>query len=277
MSPIRRHIDGIIDAAIKPALEDSYEIIVSHKISEPGSITKQIISEIYNDDLVIANLTDRNPNVMYELAFRHTIGKPVIMIAEKGTNIPSDIIMQRTIFYHNDAKGVLELKDALTKAKDEIKFDDPCGPIFDILGDISHDTSVLQKARQINDNEIEPLEYILMRLNTIEDAVRSNQDLRNLKKRVEEHDEVVFRYTEISNHVNIKTLKRRLSLVNRIDPDVLVRDVRIDNDNKIVIIHISFTGLIAIPEIYQYFLKVLSEHGFKELDICNNFCRFVNE
>ena len=42
--PIRRHIDGIIDAAIVPALGSKYEISVSHKISEPGSITKQIIS-----------------------------------------------------------------------------------------------------------------------------------------------------------------------------------------------------------------------------------------
>lgn len=44
--PIRRHIEGIIDAAIRPALCDKYELVVAHKISEPGSITKQIIKEI---------------------------------------------------------------------------------------------------------------------------------------------------------------------------------------------------------------------------------------
>lgn len=120
---IRRHIDGIIEAAIKPALKEKYKISVAHKISEPGSITKQIISEIYEDDLVIANLTNKNPNVMYELALRHSIGKPVIMIAEIGTPLPADIIMQRTIFYHNDAKGVLELREELKKAESEIKFE----------------------------------------------------------------------------------------------------------------------------------------------------------
>lgn len=51
--PIRRHIEGIIDAAIRPALCDKYELVVAHKISEPGSITKQIIKEIYSDKLTI--------------------------------------------------------------------------------------------------------------------------------------------------------------------------------------------------------------------------------
>lgn len=75
--PIRRHIDGVIDAAIIPALSEKYEIVVAHRIYEPGSITKQIISEIYEDQLVIANITNRNPNVMYELALRHAIGNPL--------------------------------------------------------------------------------------------------------------------------------------------------------------------------------------------------------
>ena len=69
---IRRHIDGIIEAAIRPALRE-YEVIVAHKITEPGTITKQVLKEIYEDDLVIANLTNNNPNVMYELAFRHCL------------------------------------------------------------------------------------------------------------------------------------------------------------------------------------------------------------
>ena len=96
--PIRRHIEGIINAAIRPALCDKYELVVTHKISKLGSITKQIIKEIYSDKLAIANLTNENPNVMFKLAFRYSLGKPVIMLAEKGTPLPSDIIIERKIF-----------------------------------------------------------------------------------------------------------------------------------------------------------------------------------
>ena len=81
---IRRHVDGIIDAVIIPVLKD-YQIDVPHRITNMGSITKQIIRSIYESDLVIANLTTANPNVMYEQAFRHAVGKPVITIAEEGT------------------------------------------------------------------------------------------------------------------------------------------------------------------------------------------------
>ena len=73
--PIRRHIDGVIKAAIKPVLEaDGYQVIAAHTMSESGTIDKQIFKELYEDKLVIANLTQNNPNVMYELAARHCFG-----------------------------------------------------------------------------------------------------------------------------------------------------------------------------------------------------------
>ena len=41
----------------------------------------------------------------------------MILIAEQGTNLPSDITSQRTIFYYNDAKGTLELQKDILKGK----------------------------------------------------------------------------------------------------------------------------------------------------------------
>lgn len=169
--PIRRHIEGIIDAAIVPALGDKYEIVVAHKMGDLGSITKQVIDKVYHSKLVIANLTNRNPNVMYELALRHATGKPAIMIAERGTPLPSDIIMQRTIFYYNDAKGVLELRDELKKAVCTIDFEKTSGPIVDVLGDISHDADMLKKVAEKDSNSKEPLAYIMQRLDRIENSI----------------------------------------------------------------------------------------------------------
>lgn len=167
-SEIRRHIEGIIDAVIKPALEKDYEIEVAHRISTPGSITKQIIEAIYNSKLVIANLTNCNPNVMYELALRHGIGKPVIMIAVEGTKLPSDVMMQRTIFYRNDALGVLELRDKLRETAAKIDFEKKCGMVFEALGEISHDAAMLKKVAEKDSDSREPLEYIMQRLDRIE-------------------------------------------------------------------------------------------------------------
>lgn len=173
-SEIRRHIEGIIDAVIKPALEEQYEIVVAHRISTPGSITKQIIEAIYNSKLVIANLTNCNPNVMYELALRHGIGKPVIMIAVEGTKLPSDIMMQRTIFYRNDALGVLELRDKLKNTAEKIDFEKKCGMVFEALGEISHDAAMLKNVAEKDSDSREPLEYIMRRLDSIEHSITLN-------------------------------------------------------------------------------------------------------
>lgn len=131
---IRRHIDGIIDQAITPALMYKFDIEVSHRKYEIGSINEKIIECIYNADLVIANLTQLNANVMFELAVRYCFGKPVIVIAEKGTNLPFDIIDQNTIFYINDAMGVGELRETIAEFENNIDYDcTTYGPIYSSL------------------------------------------------------------------------------------------------------------------------------------------------
>lgn len=122
---IFRHINGVIQSVIRPVLEcyGFSDIRAAHEMSEPGSINNQIVNRIINDDLVIANLTEKNPNVMYELCLRHVAAKPVIHICEEGTNLPFDIKGERTIFYTNDMYGVNELKNELIKAMDTIDYE----------------------------------------------------------------------------------------------------------------------------------------------------------
>lgn len=268
--PIRRHIEGIIDAAITPALGAKYDIVVAHKISEPGSITKQIISEIYSAKLVIANITNRNPNVMYELALRHAIGKPVITIAEKGTPLPADIVTQRAIFYHNDAKGVLELRADLEKAESEIDFEKKCGPIVDVIGDINHDEIMLQKAKQTDGNILEPLEYIIGRLDRIENAITASRRrtiVYNSDDRLPRKTAFAFKYDEFNRVCNKSLLQKHLTRVNSIDSSAFFDDVNIDFENKTITIVVMMIDLLDVPEIYRFFKKVLSEFGFKNVSV----------
>jgi hypothetical protein len=110
----RRAADGLLDAVLRPvAACHGYEVVPAHRIAEIGSITNQLLERIVSDDLVIADLTGLNENVMYELGVRHASMKPTIILAEDGTHLPFDMIVDRTIFYVNDFAGYQELIPAL--------------------------------------------------------------------------------------------------------------------------------------------------------------------
>ena len=49
-------------------------------------------------DLVVADLTEANPNVYYELALRHATAKPFIHLARDRTKLPFDLKVMDVIF-----------------------------------------------------------------------------------------------------------------------------------------------------------------------------------
>lgn len=129
-SGIRRAADGVYEAAIRPVLEQfGYEIFYPRDMPAVGSITDQILRHIQEDEMVVANLTGLNPNVMYELAVRHSFRLPVVTIAERGTVLPFDLSGDRVVFYDDDMHGVglfrPPLEAALRAAEAETRPDNP--------------------------------------------------------------------------------------------------------------------------------------------------------
>lgn len=103
-SDTRRRSDQVVKHIICKAVGPlGYDVSTAIQIAQPGLITRQVIQRVLDDDLVVADLTDWNPNVFYELAIRHAVRKPLVQLIASGEDLPFDIANMRTIkFDHQD-------------------------------------------------------------------------------------------------------------------------------------------------------------------------------
>jgi hypothetical protein len=131
--------DKVLKYIIRPSVEEcGYKAIRADEISKPGIITTQIIQHLVEDDLVIADLTERNPNVFYELAIRHAVKKPIVQIIKDGEEIPFDVATTRTIpLDHQDLESAIECKETLIKQihsveEDPERVDNPITTAIDL-------------------------------------------------------------------------------------------------------------------------------------------------
>lgn len=72
----------------------------------PTDILDDIWRGITAAHCVIADISGRNPNVMYELGIAHTLAKPVLILAASADDIPIDLATRRVIVY--DGAGIDE-------------------------------------------------------------------------------------------------------------------------------------------------------------------------
>jgi hypothetical protein len=110
---------------IQPAIEgirvndqQIFRSIRADFVTQTGSITRDLLSRLYRSDAVLADLTDLNPNVFYELGVRHALRVGTILIALKGTKPPFDVGDLRVIYYEDRVGGE---KDAIPQIQEMLR------------------------------------------------------------------------------------------------------------------------------------------------------------
>lgn len=81
-------------------------------------IIEDIWTKINLAGFVIVDVTNRNPNVMYELGIVDTIGKPAILLTQEIANVPFDLKHHRHYDYNTTMIGIVKFK---SKLEDSIK------------------------------------------------------------------------------------------------------------------------------------------------------------
>ena len=128
------HFSAILDN-IKDSLGDKYHVVRADEVNKPGSITKDIIECLANSDLIIADLTDLNPNVFYELGVRHALrgaGTIMLLDEDRTPEIPFDLNAYRVIKYRGNLVGIRNLrKSIITTVSDIQKLSHKDSPVHD--------------------------------------------------------------------------------------------------------------------------------------------------
>lgn len=119
-SEIRRHADSFFNYIVKPALaEYSFTVVRADQICGMSSITDDIYKLLRESDLVIADISDLNANVYYELGFRLAINKNCIIMKDKDStlSVPFDIGGYRYLPY---SLSIDEASESVQKLKEFI-------------------------------------------------------------------------------------------------------------------------------------------------------------
>lgn len=94
---------------------------VDEQLYSEGMLSR-IYSQIDQADLIITDMTGRNPNVFYEVGYAHAKNKLCLHLTQDSTDIPFDLQHQRHIVYGGSIKILSEqLTDNLKWAKKEIE------------------------------------------------------------------------------------------------------------------------------------------------------------
>lgn len=114
LMPFSESLSEVYDFLIKSGLEEAgYEVKRADDIKSQSNILEDIVIGISTSDLIIADLTDSNPNVYYELGIAHALGKKVILITQDINELPFDLRSYRVISYGTHFSKMQKAKEEL--------------------------------------------------------------------------------------------------------------------------------------------------------------------
>ena len=113
------HFTKIYEQIIKPAVTQAgYMPYRIDKDDSCESIPDKIVIALKECPMAICDLSNRNPNVMYELGLRRAYGKPVVQIQDDKTEKIFDVGEISTVFYKSGRvyEDVLEARKKIKAA-----------------------------------------------------------------------------------------------------------------------------------------------------------------
>src|ERR1700761_1943065 len=169
----RIHADWLLEGIIEPVMAEFPDFVVKRADHDPrpGLIDAQMINDLLNAELVIADLSFSNPNAFYEIGIRHMAQKPIIHIQLSTEKPPFDLSLYRAIKFSR-----LKYRD-LYVARTELKrsIDAVLSKDYQIENPVTHARGRVQLDQHATSEQkviVDQLDAFGDRIEMIEDQLR---------------------------------------------------------------------------------------------------------
>lgn len=113
MMPFHPEFDVVYSKLCEVAVEFGLRCRRADDIWENPAVMQDVVNLIDRSNLVIADCTNRNPNVFYEIGIAHTLGRDVILLTQNEQDIPFDLRHLRYVRYLSNGEGLEAMADRL--------------------------------------------------------------------------------------------------------------------------------------------------------------------
>jgi hypothetical protein len=105
-------LEIVYEEFVRPVLEAVCEMscIRGDDIFGSNVVMDDISTAIAEADVLVADLTGRNPNVFYEVGIAHALNKPVLLLAQSLEDVPFDLRHRRVLLYEYSPEGCKRLE-----------------------------------------------------------------------------------------------------------------------------------------------------------------------
>lgn len=114
---IKERANTVVKYLLKPVCDKlNFELLRLDMLENTDIISEEMFEKLRNSDIVLADITEHQVNLFYQMAFRSALGLPIVHIREKGESLPFDIF-DITVYEYvtNNLKEAANFQGILTE------------------------------------------------------------------------------------------------------------------------------------------------------------------
>jgi len=196
-------IDGCSEAhwdevrqIVKEALGDSdFDVELVSDSNEIGIIQKRIVQNIHDNDIVVCDVSAKNPNVMFELGMRLAFDKPAIIIKDDKTNYSFDTAPIEHLEYPRDLR-YQQIQAFKIKLREKVKATYEAAKNPEYTTFLKHFGQFV--VAKIDEKKVGKDEYLLAALNELRTEVSALARTARLRNE-SPHENMITRITPSKN------------------------------------------------------------------------------